>query len=101
MFNCGWCGAEVPPGFEYCPNCGQLYTATRTCSKCGAQVPINIRLCSQCGTFLEGAAVEATAAGIIPPATQLPQQAVQTTPAGYYTQPPLPRRAPARKKKSG
>jgi len=64
MFNCSWCGAEVPPGYEFCPSCGQTYTATQTCQKCGAQIPINIRLCSQCGTFQEVAAVDANAAGL-------------------------------------
>jgi ribosomal protein L40E len=69
MFNCSWCGAEVPPGYEFCPNCGQTYTATQTCKKCGAQVPINIRLCSQCGAFQEVAALDANAAGLsVPPA---------------------------------
>jgi ribosomal protein L40E len=68
MFNCSWCGAEVPPGYEFCPNCGQTYTATQTCNRCGAQVPINIRLCSQCGAFQEVAALDANAAGLAAPA---------------------------------
>ena len=86
MLDCGWCGAEVPPGLEYCPNCGHQYVAMQTCPRCGAQVPINIRLCASCGAFLDGAAIRATSAGIIPPANQLPQQAMPAS-AGYYPQP--------------
>lgn len=87
MFNCGWCGAEVPPGLEYCPNCGHQYTATQTCPRCQTQVPINIRLCSNCGAFLETASVDATASGIRMPQAQMQQPAMQATTPGYYTQP--------------
>ena len=88
MFNCGWCGAEVAPGLEYCPNCGNLYTATQTCEKCGAQVPINVRLCSSCGTFLDGAALDVASTGIRPPASQAGPIGMQGGAPGYYTRPP-------------
>lgn len=45
---CPACGAKVPPGAKFCPECGS--TIKRSCPKCGAALPPGTKFCPECGT---------------------------------------------------
>jgi hypothetical protein len=73
MFECKWCGSDVPLGSEYCPRCGNLFTPTRRCPKCGVDIPMTTRLCWNCGAITEapvlapaGAPAQQASAGPVP-----------------------------------
>ena len=46
---CSECGAEVPAGAKFCPNCGHARTGGG-CSGCGKPVPEGSKFCPHCGT---------------------------------------------------
>ena len=46
--DCPACGAKVPPGAKFCPECGS--TIKRSCPKCGAALPPGTKFCPECGT---------------------------------------------------
>lgn len=52
---CPHCGAKIPAGSKFCPQCGQRLTpeAELTCPHCGAQIPAESKFCPQCGGALE------------------------------------------------
>jgi len=49
---CHNCGADVPFGSKFCPNCGTNLAATITCPKCGATLPAGSKFCPNCGQKL-------------------------------------------------
>ncbi len=57
---CPKCGALVPPGTRFCPNCGQAMTGggppaagpTTPCPKCGQPVPAGTKFCPNCGASM-------------------------------------------------
>lgn len=49
---CPACGAPLPPGARFCPQCGQSVPAVRTCPQCHAEVSGSARFCSACGAAL-------------------------------------------------
>jgi hypothetical protein len=65
MFECKWCGSEVPLGEQYCPKCGNPYVPSVSCPFCKTDIPIGVRLCSNCGMFVEESAQ--AAAAVAPP----------------------------------
>ena len=52
---CDGCGAEVPEGKNFCPNCGASMKSAeapkkgRVCENCGADVPAGSKFCPNCG----------------------------------------------------
>jgi len=46
---CTKCGASVPAGAKFCPNCGEKQAASSFCPNCGAQVPPGSKFCPACG----------------------------------------------------
>ena len=59
---CAACGAENPPAFKFCGQCGNHLTAT--CPSCGAAVPPGLKFCGECGHTL--AAVAPSHAAVSP-----------------------------------
>jgi len=45
--DCPKCGAQLYPGYVYCPNCGEKIK--RKCSKCGMYVDLEYKYCPYCG----------------------------------------------------
>ena len=52
---CTNCGAQVRPGFAYCPKCGG--TLKRACPQCGRAVEPGWTHCAHCGAALAGPAL--------------------------------------------
>lgn len=54
---CPKCGAKVPAGAGFCPQCGEKFEKKSEeklfCSKCGLDVSPNDKFCSTCGEKLE------------------------------------------------
>ena len=46
---CGACGAAIPAGSKFCPECGNKVAAAGFCASCGAAVPAGSRFCPECG----------------------------------------------------
>jgi membrane protease subunit (stomatin/prohibitin family) len=47
---CAACGATVPPGAKFCPDCGKPAVIPGSkCSTCGASVPAGAKFCPECG----------------------------------------------------
>ncbi len=55
METCSNCGAKVPVGTKFCPECGQkMVPATGlTCTNCGAALAPGTKFCPECGTKVE------------------------------------------------
>jgi membrane protease subunit (stomatin/prohibitin family) len=49
---CPKCGANVPAGAKFCPNCGEKQAAATFCPNCGAKVPPGAKFCPSCGQKL-------------------------------------------------
>ncbi len=49
---CASCQAAVPPGANYCPNCGGAQRE-RPCASCGSPTPPQARFCPGCGAARE------------------------------------------------
>lgn len=47
---CPVCGAEIPSGAKFCPECGS--SIKRVCPKCGANLSPGAKFCPECGTKL-------------------------------------------------
>ncbi len=49
--SCPKCGAIIPPGSKFCPNCGFKIQQTQglVCPKCGSQIPAGAKFCPNCG----------------------------------------------------
>lgn len=47
---CKFCGAEIPDGTNFCPNCGKDLSKLRRCVKCGEMIDDDATFCPFCGT---------------------------------------------------
>lgn len=46
------CGATVPSGAKFCPECGQKLNVKRFCHECGAEISSGGKFCPECGAKL-------------------------------------------------
>lgn len=46
---CSACGAAIPAGAKFCPECGKKTDAKKFCTECGAEVPAGSKFCPECG----------------------------------------------------
>ena len=46
---CVKCGAAVPAGAKFCPECGEKQASGSFCPECGAAVPAGAKFCPECG----------------------------------------------------
>ena len=55
METCNNCGANVPAGTKFCPECGQKMVPAggSTCTNCGAALMPGAKFCPECGTKVE------------------------------------------------
>ena len=49
---CTACGAAIPAGAKFCPECGTKQNAGNYCGNCGTAVPAGTKFCPECGTKL-------------------------------------------------
>jgi len=49
---CVNCGAVLMPGAKFCPECGTKVSVSTKCPQCGADVPAGIKFCPECGQKL-------------------------------------------------
>ena len=47
--SCVKCGAAVPAGAKFCPECGEKQASGSFCPECGAAVPAGAKFCPECG----------------------------------------------------
>jgi membrane protease subunit (stomatin/prohibitin family) len=47
MMDCPKCGATIPAGSKFCPECGE--PLVKKCAKCGAALPAGTKFCPECG----------------------------------------------------
>lgn len=54
MMACPKCGAQIPAGSKFCPECGQSTASeAKKCANCGTQLPEGTKFCPECGTKSE------------------------------------------------
>ena len=46
---CSACGAAVPAGSKFCPECGAKQNACAFCTSCGKEIPSGTKFCPECG----------------------------------------------------
>lgn len=46
---CSACGAAVPAGSKFCPECGAKQNAGAFCTSCGKEIPAGTKFCPECG----------------------------------------------------
>ena len=46
---CSACGASIPAGSKFCPECGAKQNAGGFCASCGAQIAPGAKFCPECG----------------------------------------------------
>jgi len=46
---CSACGAAVPAGSKFCPECGAKQNADAFCTSCGKEIPAGTKFCPECG----------------------------------------------------
>lgn len=46
---CSACGAAVPAGSKFCPECGTKQNADAFCTSCGKEIPAGTKFCPECG----------------------------------------------------
>lgn len=46
---CGGCGANIPAGSKFCPECGAKQEGKKFCPECGGEVSANNKFCPKCG----------------------------------------------------
>ena len=49
---CSDCGATIPNGAKFCPNCGKARPVNRFCPECGTKATEGSKFCAECGTKL-------------------------------------------------
>lgn len=49
---CSACGAAIPAGSKFCPECGAKQSSGSFCGNCGTAVPAGTKFCPECGTKL-------------------------------------------------
>ena len=47
---CVSCGAAIPAGAKFCPECGAKQNASTFCTNCGQEIPAGTKFCPECGT---------------------------------------------------
>ena len=47
---CSACGAAIPAGSKFCPECGAKQNAATFCTNCGTEIPAGTKFCPECGT---------------------------------------------------
>ncbi len=47
---CSACGAAIPAGSKFCPECGAKQASSAFCTNCGAAIPAGSKFCPECGT---------------------------------------------------
>ena len=46
---CTACGAAIPAGVKFCPECGAKQNAGAFCTACGKEIPAGTKFCPECG----------------------------------------------------
>ena len=46
---CSACGATIPAGSKFCPECGAKQNAGAFCTSCGKEIPAGTKFCPECG----------------------------------------------------
>ncbi len=46
---CAACGATIPAGSKFCPECGAKQSASAFCTSCGKEIPAGTKFCPECG----------------------------------------------------
>ena len=47
---CSACGAGIPTGSKFCPECGAKQAASAAfCTSCGKEIPVGTKFCPECG----------------------------------------------------
>lgn len=49
---CTSCGASIPAGSKFCPECGQKQAEAKFCPECGAKIAAGAKFCPECGKKL-------------------------------------------------
>ena len=49
MTTCSACGAQIPAGTKFCPECGAKQAAGGFCTACGAPITPGAKFCPECG----------------------------------------------------
>lgn len=47
--SCAACGASIPAGSKFCPECGAKQNAGSFCTSCGQPIPAGTKFCPECG----------------------------------------------------
>ena len=47
---CTGCGAQIPAGSRFCPECGTKQNAGVFCTNCGKEIPAGTKFCPECGS---------------------------------------------------
>ena len=46
---CTACGAQIPAGVKFCPECGAKQSTSAFCTSCGKEIPAGTKFCPECG----------------------------------------------------
>lgn len=46
---CNACGASIPAGSKFCPECGAKQNSSAFCTSCGKEIPSGTKFCPECG----------------------------------------------------
>ena len=46
---CSACGAQIPAGVKFCPECGAKQSVSAFCTSCGKEIPAGTKFCPECG----------------------------------------------------
>jgi membrane protease subunit (stomatin/prohibitin family) len=46
---CSACGASIPAGSKFCPECGVKQSVGAFCTSCGKEIPAGTKFCPECG----------------------------------------------------
>ena len=46
---CAACGARIPAGAKFCPECGAKQNTAAYCTSCGKEIPAGTKFCPECG----------------------------------------------------
>ena len=50
LATCAACGAKIPAGSKFCPECGAKQNSGSFCTNCGTEIPAGTKFCPECGT---------------------------------------------------
>ena len=79
--HCGFCGAAIPEGSQFCPSCGKRTQpeAQRTCGNCGEPLRPGLKFCTSCGTAVGSVPFQPPMSAPTPVPTAGPQQRLYDT----------------------